>query len=73
MSKVSVFDGIRSKWQDLEDNIYLHSIPENYEYAKSINPYKLSFLNFRHKKVRTRAENIFLISLIGGGYHAFVY
>ena len=40
MSKVSVFDGIRSKWQDLEDNIYLHSIPENYEYAKSINPYK---------------------------------
>ena len=40
MSKISVFDGIKSKWQDLEDNIYLHSIPENYEYAKSINPYK---------------------------------
>jgi hypothetical protein len=36
---ISIYDGIRSKWTELEENTYLHSIKENYQYAESINPY----------------------------------
>lgn len=36
---ISVYDGIRSHWQELEENTYLHSIKDNYQYAESINPY----------------------------------
>lgn len=75
MSKVSVFDGIKSKWQDLEDNIYLHSIPENYEYAKTINPYKTIINTIRDNlwaeliAQQERRERAVLDILLDGQYN----
>lgn len=40
MSKVSVFDGINEHWEDLQENIYLHTLEKNYKYASQINPYQ---------------------------------
>lgn len=75
MSKISVFDGIKSKWQDLEDNIYLHSIPENYEYAKTINPYK-TIVNMVRDNLwaeliaqQERRERAVLDTLLDGQYN----
>lgn len=75
MSKISVFDGIKSKWQDLEDNIYLHSIPENYEYAKTINPYKTIINTVRDNlwaeliAQQERRERAVLDTLLDGQYN----
>lgn len=40
MATVSVFDGIDEHWKKLEENVYLHTLEEDYEYAKSVNPYE---------------------------------
>lgn len=40
MAIVSVFDGIDEHWKNLEENIYLHTLEDDYEYARKVNPYK---------------------------------
>lgn len=40
MATVSVFDGIDEHWKNLEENIYLHTLEDDYEYARKVNPYK---------------------------------